>query len=48
MHDSAMLAEDSTVEIDDLARRLGLRSKPLHEAGIIAVGNEADVLAVGL
>ena len=36
------------VEVDDLARRLGFRPQPLHQPRIIAVGNEADVLAVGL
>ena len=43
-----MAAEHPTVEVDDLARRLGLGAEPLHEARIIAVGHEADVLAVWL
>ncbi len=38
----------SAVEVDDLAGRLGLRPTALHERSIIAVRNEADVLAVGL
>src|SRR4051794_12255901 len=48
MDDSAMTAERSAIEIDDVAGRFGLRPQPLHETGIIAVRNEADVLAVWL
>ena len=41
-------AEHPAVEVDDLARRFGLGPHALHQPGIIAVGNEADVLAVRL
>ena len=43
-----MAPEHPAVEVDDLARRLGLGPQPLDQPGIIAVGDEADVLAVGL
>ena len=43
-----MLAEHAAVEVDDLAGRRRLRAQPLDQPGIIAVGDEADVLAVGL
>ena len=42
-----VLSENPPLEIDDLPRRLGLRPQPLHQACIVAVGNEADVLTVG-
>ena len=43
-----MRAEHAAVEVDDLARRDGLGPQPLDQPGIVAVGDEADVLAVGL
>src|SRR5947209_12867446 len=36
------------IEINYVARRLRLRAQALHQPGIITVGHEADVLAVGL
>ena len=48
MDHAAMPADHPAVAIDDLARRLGFGPNALHQPGIIAVGNEADVLAVGL
>src|SRR5438477_10842170 len=48
MDHSAMPAEHPALEVDDLARRLRLRPYTLHQRRVIAVGNEADVLAVGL
>src|SRR5207248_4892773 len=38
MHHAAVMAEDSAIEVDDVAGRLGLRSQALHQPGIIAVG----------
>src|SRR4051812_12195197 len=46
--DAAMAAEDPAGEIDDLSRRFRFWTHALHQARIIAIGNEADVLAVGL
>jgi hypothetical protein len=46
--DPRMLAEHPPAKVDDLARRLGLGPQPLDQPGIVAVGHEADVLAVGL
>ena len=43
-----MLAEHAAGQVDDLAGHLGLGAKLADHAGIIAVGDEADVLAVGL
>ncbi len=48
MDDSAVVAERGSVNIDDLARNVGFGPEPFHQTGIIAVGHEADVLAVGL
>ena len=43
-----MAAEHAAVEVDDVARRCGFGPQALDQPGIIAVGDEADVLAVGL
>ncbi len=43
-----MLSEQAPVEVDDLPGRFGFRPKPLDQPRIVAVGDEADVLAVGL
>ena len=48
MDHALVLAEHGPVEPDDLARRGGLGAQFLDQPGIIAVGDEADVLAVGL
>ncbi len=48
MDDAAVPSERPSVEIDDVARRFGLWTQPLDQSGIVAVGHEADVLAVGL
>ncbi len=43
-----MAAENPAVEMDDLAGPRRARLQPLDHVGIAAVGDEADVLAVGL
>ena len=43
-----MAPEHPPFEVDDLARRGGFGPQPLDQAGIIAVGDETNVLAVGL
>ena len=48
MDHAAVASKHRAVEVDDLARRLGLGPQPLDQAGVIAVGHEADVLAVEL
>ena len=48
MDDAAMLPEHAAVEVDDVAGGRGLGPQLLDQAGIVAVGDEADVLAVGL
>ena len=48
MDDAAMLAEHAPVERDDLAALGGFGPDLLDDPGIVAVGYEADVLAVGL
>ena len=46
--DAAVLPEHAAVEVNDIAGSRGFGPELLHQAGIIAVGDEADVLAVGL
>src|SRR4051794_24778812 len=48
MDQAAMLTKDAAGLVDDIAAGIGLRPELLDQAGIIAVRNEADVLAVGL
>ena len=48
MDHARVLADDPPAQVDDLTRRGGLRPEPLDQAGIVAVGDEADVLAVRL
>src|SRR4029079_7173004 len=46
--DAAMAPEHSAGAVNDFAGRLRLWTEPLHQPRIVAVRNEADVLAVGL
>ncbi len=46
--DAVVAADDGAREIDDLARLVRLGAQLAHDAGIVAVRHEADVLAVGL
>src|SRR6185437_16744505 len=48
MDDAAVATDHPPVHIDNISRRLGLGPKPLHQARIIAIRHEADILAVGL
>ncbi len=43
-----MFAQLAPAFIDDIARRVGIGAQFLDQAGIVAVGHETDVLAVGL
>ena len=45
---TVMAPEHGAAEIDDIAGKRGVRPKLVDDGGIIAVGDEADVLAVGL
>ena len=45
---SALVYASRFGEGDDVARRGGAGAVPCHHGGVIAVGHEADVLAVGL
>src|SRR5690348_2458767 len=42
MHHSTMLSQHPPFEVDDVTGRLGLGPEPLHQARIIAIGDEAD------
>src|SRR3546814_270439 len=48
MDQPAMLAELAPCLVDDIARCVRLGPELLHQRRIIAIGDEADVLAVGL
>ena len=48
MDHALMFAQHLSVEVHNLTRRGSFGSQPLDQPGIVAVGNEADVLAVGL
>jgi len=48
MDDAAVLPEHLPAQVHDIPGRDGFRSQLLDQARIIAVGDEADVLAVGL
>src|SRR3546814_14648229 len=48
MDQPAMLAELAPCLVDDIARYVRLGPELLHQRRIIAIGDEADVLAVGL
>ena len=47
-HDAVVAADDAARHVDDVARLDRLGPQLLHHRGIVAVGHEADVLAVGL
>src|SRR5207342_1686326 len=48
MDDAAVATKNLAIDVYNLARRLRFGTEPLDEAGIVPIGNEADVLAVGL
>src|SRR3546814_2249160 len=48
MDQAPVRAEQRAVDMNDLTPIFGLGPQLANQAGIIAVGNEADVLAVGL
>src|SRR3546814_4535948 len=48
MDQAPVRAEQRAVDMNDLNPIFGLGPQLANQAGIIAVGNEADVLAVGL
>ena len=48
MDDAVVATKNLAIDVYNLARRLRFGTEPLDEAGIVPVGNEADVLAVGL
>src|SRR3546814_9182007 len=48
MDEPLVRAEHAPVDMDDIAPIIGFGAQLLHQRSIIAVGDEADVLAVGL
>ncbi len=48
MHHAMMAAELAPIDVDDVARRSGLRRQPFDDVAVTAGRHEADVLAIGL
>ena len=43
-----MLTQNAAVKVDDLPRLVCLRSDLSDNAGIVAIGDETDILTIGL
>lgn len=48
IEDAAVPAEHAAIDMDDVASLGSVRPQALHDVGIAACGNKADILAVGL